>query len=536
MTKSVLSSFEYEAMLATLADAIVEDNLTTREVIVRVPYGLPDQEFPRTQPELWDWWSSRIAVADAERVTNGIMHVVAAEQDSWMDEYAFQWQPATTVHVVHRAILLRDEDGKPSRIAHILQNATERRAATDQLLAERDELESRVAERTRALTLKNAELGRALQHKDEFLASMSHELRTPLSAVLGLAEAMLEELAGPINELQRSWLKDVASSGKHLLGLINDILDLARIESGRLELALQRVAPSEVAQSAVKIVTGAAMARGVRVVTDLPRDLPLLTTDPRYLRQVLLNLLGNAVKFTPPQGTVTVTVRPTEHGNGVKFSVSDTGIGIPADRLADIFQPFVQVDGGIDRQSGGSGLGLALVARMTERLAGSVQVESKVGEGSVFSVTVPSLGGPTRDANETEPDPTHPVRPKVLRVLLAEDNPLNVRTFREYLTAKGMEVDVVSDGEAAVAAAKANHPDIVLMDMQMPRMDGMQATRLIRADVTIGRVPIIALTALAMPGDRERCLDAGANAYLAKPVRLRELLQLMDELTRREGQ
>ena len=535
MANSVLSSFEYEAILATLADAIVEDDLRTREVTIRVPHGLPSQDIPDSQPELWDWWSSRIAHADAERVTSGITSVMAASQDSWMDEYAFEWQPSTTVHVVHRAILLRDEHGHPARIAHILQNATARRAATDQLLAERDELESRVAERTRALTIKNAELGRALQHKDDFLASMSHELRTPLSAVLGLAEAMLEELAGPINELQRSWLKDVASSGKHLLGLINDILDLARIESGRLELSLQRVKPSEVAQSAVKIVTGAAMARGVRIVTDLPNDLPLLTTDPRYLRQVLLNLLGNAVKFTPPQGTITVKARPTEHGDAVRFSVSDTGIGIPADRLADIFQPFVQVDGGIDRQSGGSGLGLALVARMTERLAGSVHVESTVGEGSVFGVTVPSLGGPTRDSNETEADPAHALRPRALRVLLAEDNPLNVRTFREYLSAKGMDVEVVSDGEAAVAAVKARHPDIVLMDMQMPRMDGMQATRLIRADAEVGHVPIIALTALAMPGDRERCLSAGVDAYLAKPVRLRELLQLMDELTHPGG-
>jgi CheY-like chemotaxis protein len=250
---------------------------------------------------------------------------------------------------------------------------------------------------------------------------------------------------------------------------------------------------------------------------------------------VLLNLLGNAVKFTPPQGSITVKVSPTEHGDAVRFSVSDTGIGIPADRLADIFQPFVQVDGGIDRQSGGSGLGLALVARMTERLAGSVNVESTVGEGSVFVVTVPSLGGPIRDSNETEADSTHPVRPRALRVLLAEDNPLNVRTFREYLSAKGMDVEVVSDGEAAVAAAKARHPDIVLMDMQMPRMDGMQATRLIRADAEVGHVPIIALTALAMPGDRERCLSAGVDAYLAKPVRLRELLQLMDELTHPGG-
>lgn len=339
MAKAALSAFEYEAILSTLADAIVEDDLTTRAITVRVAHGLPDEAFPRTQPELWDWWEARLEPEDVERVTKGILTVMSADQDSWMDEYSFQWQPTRLIRVVHRSILLRDEAGRPARVAHILQNATSRHTAREQLLAERDELESRVAERTRALTLKNAELGRALQHKDDFLASMSHELRTPLSAVLGLAEAMLEELAGPVNELQRSWLKDVAASGKHLLGLINDILDLARIESGRLELALQRIPPGEVAQSAVKIVTGAAMARGVRIVTELPPELPSITTDPRYLRQVLLNLLGNAVKFTPPQGTITVSVRPADHGDAVTFTVRDTGIGIPADRLADIFSP-----------------------------------------------------------------------------------------------------------------------------------------------------------------------------------------------------
>jgi CheY-like chemotaxis protein len=189
------------------------------------------------------------------------------------------------------------------------------------------------------------------------------------------------------------------------------------------------------------------------------------------------------------------------------------------------------VDGNLDRQSGGSGLGLSLVARMTDRLAGSVWVESTVGVGSVFGITIPSLGGAARDSGEIRLEGTPPTLSHGVRVLLAEDTPLNVRTFREYLTAKGMHVDVVGDGEAAVAAAKMLRPDIVLMDIQMPRMDGIQATRLIRGDSDVGHVPIIALTALAMPGDRERCLAAGANAYLAKPIRLRELLRIIEEMT-----
>jgi signal transduction histidine kinase len=527
MGTASLSSTEFDVLLATLANVVIEDDLCTREITLRVARGLPDRTFPQTQPELGKWWTSRISAADAARVKQGIASVMAGEQDSWMDEYGFAWGPGARLHVAHRAILFRDAQGVPARIVHIVQDVSER----EQLLEERDTLESYVEERTRALSMKNAELGRALQHKDEFLASMSHELRTPLSAVLGLAEAMLDGLAGPITDDQKSWLTDIAASGKHLLALINDILDLARIESGGLELSLKRVEPSDVVWSSTKIVTGAALARGITVVTDVPPNLSAVTTDPRYLRQVLLNLLGNAIKFTPPGGTVTVSARPAEHVDAVSFEVRDTGIGIPADRLSDIFQPFVQVDGNLDRQSGGSGLGLSLVVRMTDRLAGSVRVESTVGVGSVFGITIPSLDGATRESGEIRLEGTPTTLSRGARVLLAEDTPLNVRTFREYLTAKGMHVDVVGDGEAAVAAAKLLRPDVVLMDIQMPRMDGIHATRLIREDPDVGHVPIIALTALAMPGDRERCLAAGANAYLAKPIRLRELFRIIEEMT-----
>ena len=512
------------AVVASLADAVVEEYLPTSTIAILVGHGLPDCGFPLTQPALGDWWRPRVDAAKREEVVEGIWAVASGREESWMDEYMFHWNEQLVVHVVHRVILLRDAAGTPERLVHVFQDATARRKSQEQLLAERRDLEIRVAERTHALSIKNAELARASRHKDDFLASMSHELRTPLNAVIGLTDAMLEGICGPLSDRQRSWLGDIASSGKHLLGLINDILDLARIESGRVELELARVHPEEVAESSRRLVAGVAMTRNVALVTEVEPNLQPLTTDPRFLRQILLNLLGNAIKFTPSGGTVRFRVRGED--SHMVFEVADTGIGIPADRLADIFQPFLQLDQGLDREAGGTGLGLALVARMTERLGGSVRVESVLGQGSSFIVRLPSMGAPPRDSDEVDvsvsDQPSAP-RARPLRVLLAEDNPANVRTFSEYLTAKGMQVDVVGDGEAAVAAVRARRPDVVLMDIQMPKMDGLQATRLIRTELALRDLPIIALTALAMPGDRERCLEAGANAYMPKPVRLRAL-------------
>lgn len=526
-----LSMPEAEGIFSALADAVVEEYIPTGTLTVRVGHGLPDLDFPLTQPQLGDWWRERVEESKRESVSAGIWAVATGEQDSWMDEYAFQWNDRLRVHIVHRVLALRDESGMPKRLIHIFQDATVKRRAQEQLENERRDLEQRISERTHALTLKNAELARAMRHKDDFLASMSHELRTPLNAVIGLTDALLEGIGGPLSERQRSWLGDIASSGKHLLGLINDILDLARVASGRVDPDLQTVDPREAADSAQRLVAGAALARGVRMETELAADLAPFTSDPRLLRQILLNLLGNAVKFTPKGGAVMFRVRRDDAHT--VFEVRDTGIGIPAERLADIFQPFLQIDQGLDRESGGTGLGLALVSRMSELLGGAVHVDSTPGQGSTFIVRLPSLGTPTLEEGATESPLTEfPSVPNAsaLRVLLAEDNPANVRTFSEYLTAKGMNVHVVGDGEAAVATVATQRFDVILMDVQMPKMDGLQATRVIRSEPRLRRVPIIALTALAMPGDRERCLEAGANAYLAKPVRLRELAATIQAL------
>lgn len=391
--------------------------------------------------------------------------------------------------------------------------------------------------RIRALAERNAELASALRHKDEFLAAMSHELRTPLNAVLGLTDALLEGLAGDLTTMQRGWIADINASGTHLLGLINELLDLARIEAGRFEPQWQQVAPGDLSEGAVRLVMGSAIAKGVALASAVVPDLPAIVTDPRAARQVLVNLLGNAVKFTPPGKGVRVVVRAGDAPGTAIFEIVDEGIGIPPERLGEIFEPFVQLNGGRDRHGPGTGLGLALSTRMVNVLGGSIAVESAVGVGSTFRVT---LGRPDGDEVPARPgvdtvgeaaDATVYLRPGT-RVLVVDDSEENRETFTRYLEAKGFVVETAGDGGAAVDHAVRWRPDVILMDLQMPILDGWQATRRLRehTDPEIARIPVIAVTALAMPGDRERALAAGATAYLSKPVRMRDLLRGITEV------
>ena len=391
--------------------------------------------------------------------------------------------------------------------------------------------------RIRALAERNAELASALRHKDEFLAAMSHELRTPLNAVLGLTDALLEGLAGDLTTMQRGWIADINASGTHLLGLINELLDLARIEAGRFEPQWQQVAPGDLSEGAVRLVMGSAIAKGIVLASAVVPDLPAIVTDPRAARQVLVNLLGNAVKFTPPGKGVRVVVRAGDAPGTAIFEIVDEGIGIPPERLGEIFEPFVQLNGGRDRHGPGTGLGLALSTRMVSVLGGSIAVESAVGVGSTFRVT---LGRPDGDEVPARPgvdtvgeaaDATVYLRPGT-RVLVVDDSEENRETFTRYLEAKGFVVETAGDGGAAVDHAVRWRPDVILMDLQMPILDGWQATRRLRehTDPEIGRIPVIAVTALAMPGDRERALATGATAYLSKPVRMRDLLRGITEV------
>jgi PAS domain S-box-containing protein len=385
----------------------------------------------------------------------------------------------------------------------------------------------------------NRELEQAMRMKDEFLANMSHELRTPLSSILTLSELLLEQIRGPLNERQQSSLRNIQASGQHLLDLINDILDLSKVEAGRLELQVEAVPVADACQASLRLVTDMAAKKALTLGFQLNDQAARVQADPKRLKQMLVNLLANAVKFTPAGGRVSLEVEVDEAAGAtagaagtIRFAVQDTGIGIAPEDLTRLFRPFVQLDASLRRQYEGTGLGLVLVQRLARLHGGSIAVESEVGQGSRFTITLPYR--PPQAAAPERPDPASPsgspapaaaaAPPTGIRILLAEDNTFNVQSVGDYLENHGYQVEVALDGEHALALAARIRPALIIMDIQMPNMDGLEAMRRLRAMPDFAATPIIALTALAMPGDRERCLSAGANAYLAKPVSLQELI------------
>jgi len=556
--------------------------------------------------------------------------------------------------------------------AQAQQEIAERARVEAALEAERSLLARRVAERTADLSAANAELAHAARLKDEFLASMSHELRTPLNAVLGISEALQEEVYGPLNENQIMSLHSIEESGRHLLALINDILDLSKIEAGKLELEPVPVPVEMICQASLRIIKQNAHKKRLTIHSSFDSSVTTVQADERRMKQILVNLLGNAVKFTPEGGEIGLEVVGDAAVGAVHITVWDKGIGIAEEDMARLFQPFVQLDSRLSREFAGTGLGLSLVQRMMDLHGGTVSVESEVGKGSRFTITFPwqqreHLLTPLEEAQQTDdnlarvfrlalvvddspaaggqlkrylnelqievvvmqsgegvveqaelirpdlivldillPDisgwevlsrlkgkphtrrmpvviasviderdnalaagatdcllkpitrqqlhrtlqrvmmqvsrvqtrplpalasdtaPLKELKPPRPRILLAEDNTANINAFSNYLTAKGYDIIVVNNGRDAIDIAKKELPDLILMDIQMPKMSGLDAIKEIRTEENLKQIPIIAVTALAMPGDQEKCLAAGANDYLSKPVSLKGLLERIE--------
>ncbi len=380
----------------------------------------------------------------------------------------------------------------------------------------------------------NIALAQAARLKDEFLASMSHELRTPLNAVLSFSESLEDGTYGTLEPRQREILHLISESGYHLLELINDILDLSKIEAGKFELQPEPTVVETCCQASLSMIKQQAIIKRLRISTSFMHETPIIYVDERRLKQILVNLLGNAVKFTPERGVIGLEVTQPEPET-MRFTVWDTGIGIPSHKLHELFEPFVQLDSSLSRQYSGTGLGLALVRRLAELHGGRVTVESELGKGSRFSFTIPIHPMPQALPPKPEPQAQEPGPPEVdklpaLTILLVEDNEINRLVTRDYLINKGHKVITALNGFEALEQARIYRPQMILMDIQMPDMDGLEAIARLRAMPAFVTVPIIALTALAMPGDRERCLEAGANEYLTKPLSLKLLTQRIEEL------
>lgn len=429
--------------------------------------------------------------------------------------------------------------GQPS-VLFSVRDISIRRQTERALQEERGLLTRRVEERTAELSKTNAELARASRQKDEFLAGMSHELRTPLTAILGMSEALQEQVYGSLHERQLKPLQNIEQSGRHLLSLINDILDLSKIESGMVELQVEAVSVQAICDAALRFTRGSAHKK--RLATEVVNNAPVKTfqTDERRLKQILVNLLSNAVKFTPERGRIGLEVDGDPERGVISFSVWDTGEGIAAEDLGRLFKPFVQLDGRLSRRHSGTGLGLALVRRLTELCGGGVSVESEVDGGSRFTVTLPLQASPDQQPSGELNEEGRAGGGRLTGgqstsdsdlglVLIAEDNEANIGMFSQCLQAAGFRVVAARNGREAVEIATERRPDIILMDIQMPEVDGLEAIRRIRSDPELRGIPLVALTALAMPGDRERCLTAGADEYLSKPVGLKELVGTMKE-------
>jgi PAS domain S-box-containing protein len=419
----------------------------------------------------------------------------------------------------------------------ILQNGEFMIWSSVQDISDRKESEAK-------LQLANQELMRATRLKDEFLANMSHELRTPLNSILGMNEGLQDEIFGSINERQLQALKTIENSSTHLLALINDILDIAKIEAGQVTLNLAIANIENLCSSSLSFVRQQALTKRIQLISKIPKNLPEIIIDERRIRQVLINLLNNAVKFTPEGGTVSLEVsevrldRSTTNLTALtylKIAVIDTGIGISAENIQKLFQPFIQVDSALNRQYNGTGLGLALVKKLVELHGGNVELTSELGVGSCFAIAFPLNIAKPASRRQSEHDlsgqsPTSQIQTERIilpLILLAEDNKANIASFTSYLEAKGYRILLATDGQQAIDLAQAHHPDLILMDIQMPVMDGIESIKQIRNNPNLVNTPIIALTALAMEGDRERCLEVGANDYLTKPVKLKSLDQMM---------
>ncbi len=543
---SVLSSLRSEAQLTTLLDnAPIGLCITTAEgLCVRTNRAYQQISGLTNEEAMGHGWARALHPDDAPRVKDewaracsarapyqgGARYVRADGSERWVDINA--------VPIVHAGVAggyvaaIVDVTEQKEHDASMRRSNEDLRAAKETLQKHTDEL----AARSRQLDAARLEAERANHAKSDFLANMSHEIRTPMTAIIGYGDMLLEPNQSAADRMD--CVQTIRRSGHHLLALINDILDLSKIEAGRMTPELIECAPGSIVQEVASLLRGKALEKGIAFGVEFASPLPdRVITDPTRLKQVLTNLVSNAIKFTESGGVRMVAQMvddpdcPT--GQLLQVDVIDTGIGVKAEHLDKLFEPFKQADDSVTRRFGGTGLGLAICKSLAELLGGTVTVESTPGEGSRFTVTVAAgavagstlvhCPGELRNIRAAGPLNLAKAETQRLsgRVLLAEDGIDNQRLISMLLRRAGAEVVVTDNGAAAAEAATAALNDgtpfgLILMDMQMPVLDGYSATSRLRTEGYQG--PIVALTAHAMAADRDRCIRAGCDDYLTKPI------------------
>jgi signal transduction histidine kinase/ActR/RegA family two-component response regulator len=410
------------------------------------------------------------------------------------------------------------------------------------------DLERKVKERTQELEVvnqklqeSNLELQRANSLKSEFLANMSHELRTPLNAVIGFSELLLDTGSGALSEDQKDYVADILSSGRHLLEMINEILDLSKIEAGKMKVSAEEFEIGPVCEEAMALLRVEAGRKHIEIVLEVEDPALEVRADRNKIKQIMNNLLSNAVKFTHPGGRVTLRTRRVV--DRLSVSVIDTGIGIEQEDQGRIFQAFTQVDGSYARRYQGTGLGLTLVKKFVEMHGGRVTLESRFGEGSDFTFTIPGVltprpqaeAAPLADTPEGVSRLTHAAGRQGNLILVVEDNPINLKLVRDILKASGYRVAESTTGEEALDALKFIRPDLILMDIQLPGMDGLRAARLLRDNPETRDIPVVALTAHVMKGDEVRAKEAGCAGYIPKPIEPGEFSRQIAAFLQRGG-
>ncbi|MEO5890295.1 MAG: response regulator, partial [Ferruginibacter sp.] len=481
-----------------------------------IPLEKQGEEIP------YDFWVTGLHKDERRNVVASLYATVASGENSWERDYRFLRTDGVYAYINSRAYVIKNDEQKPIRMIGSMQDITDRKNA---------ELETQKA---------RFEAEEARKTQEQFLANMSHEIRTPMNGVIGMTQLLEETL---LNKDQREYVETIKESAANLMVIINDILDLTKIVAGKISIVQTDYVFNDVINNSIKINQFRADEKGIALKVNIDKNIyPVLYGDPGRLNQIMINLIGNAVKFTE-QGEINVNIdllKEDTQSVTLEFSVTDTGIGIAEDKVESVFDRFMQVSGASTRKYGGTGLGLTITRQLIELQGGSIHVTSKKDEGSIFTFYLTISKATSSHDNEKKPVvKTNTNLLAGVTVLLVEDNIINQKVAIKTLNNLGAIVEVANNGIEAIEFLMTKECDLILMDIQMPEMDGYEATRIIRAQAndTIKSIPIIAMTASALIADREKCITAGMNDYIAKPFHKDELYEkIITQLERSAGQ